>query len=349
MIASQIETEAARLSGGQLPENHMEVAAGAPGGNWQGVARFGLGLLSELDSGEVRLIGNTLRVGGTEPDAAERERLSAQVSALAAPYRGMPLIKGLPVWTAAHTADGLVLEGKVRSEAQRRELTGIAQAYAAGEVIDRMELAPEMPDAWVSVAEAGLPGFARFHEGEMGFYPADGDAGFAIEGEAPASTLHFLKEDLAAAQSATPVTVWAYPVDVEVPEVSGIRFRDDPVTACQSAFEAVLSENPVLFDEAGTGLSRAGGGTLDKLLAVSHLCPSDLLFEIRGEADSEAGLAAGQARAEAVMSYLTAAGLDARRLSALGYGPDQPAQSNDKGDGQMANRRIEIRVLTRSD
>ena len=95
MIASQIEAEATRLSRGQSPENHMEVAAGAPGGNWQGVARFGLGLLTELDSGEVRLSDNTLRVGGTELDPAERARLSAQVSALAAPYRGVPLFKGL--------------------------------------------------------------------------------------------------------------------------------------------------------------------------------------------------------------------------------------------------------------
>jgi OOP family OmpA-OmpF porin len=55
MIASQIEAEATRLSGGQAPENRMEVAAGAPGGNWQGVARFGLALLSELDNGDVRL------------------------------------------------------------------------------------------------------------------------------------------------------------------------------------------------------------------------------------------------------------------------------------------------------
>ena len=31
MIASQIEAEATRLSRGQSPENHMEVAAGAPG------------------------------------------------------------------------------------------------------------------------------------------------------------------------------------------------------------------------------------------------------------------------------------------------------------------------------
>ncbi|WP_321488717.1 OmpA family protein [uncultured Hyphomonas sp.] len=353
MIASQIEAEAARLSGGLAAENRMEVAAGAPGGNWQGVARFGLGILSDLDQGEVRLTGRTLRVSGTETDPAERTRLSAQVSALAAPYRGVPLIKGLPVWTAAHTDEGLVLEGKVRSEAQRRALADAAQAHAAGDVIDRMELAPDMPDGWVVLAETGLPVFARFQTGDMGYYPAEGDAGFVIEGEAPASLIQSVKQDLTAAGSGLPATVWAYPVDVDVPEVSGVDFTKDGAAACQSAFDAVLASNPIGFDEDGTTLSRQSWPALDKLLAVSHRCAPGLLFEIGGHSDStgnsDAEGASGKARAEAVVSYMVAAGFDPARLSALGYGPDQPARANDNSDGPVPGRLIEIRVLTRSD
>ncbi|MBD3770348.1 MAG: BON domain-containing protein [Rhodobacterales bacterium] len=341
MIASQIEAEATRLSGGQAPENRMEVAAGAPGGNWQGVARFGLALLSELDSGDVRLIDNTLRVGGVEADPAERARLSAQVSALAAPYRGAPLIKGLPVWTATYTPDGLVLAGKVRTEAQRMDLLGIAQAQATGSVIDQMTLAPDMPDAWVAPVRTGLASFARFRNGEMGYYPAEGDVGIAIEGEAPPSAIHFLKQDMTHAGAGLPVTVWAYPVDVDVPEVQGIDFGGDPVAACQQGMDAVLAANPVVFEGEGAVLSRESGAALDKALAVSHLCLADLVFEVDGPADS--------ARAEAVVSYFTAAGFDPARLSALGYGPDPSGQSNDNAEGQAANPRIEIRVLTRSD
>lgn len=353
MIASQIEAEAQRLSGGEAPDNFMEVAAGAPGGNWQGVARFGLSMLSELDRGEARLTGSTLRVSGTEIDPAERAQVSAKVSALAAPYRGVPLIKGLPVWTAAHTDAGLVLDGKVRSEAQRRDLVDTAQAHAAGDVIDRMELAPDMPDGWVALAQAGLPVFARFQAGEMGFYPAEDDAGFVVEGKAPASLIQSVKQDLAAAGAGPPVTVWAYPVDVDVPEVSGIDFADDPAAACQSAFDAVLAANPLGFDGTGTGLSGESGPALDKLLAVSHLCAPGLIFEIGGHTDSagasDGGIAQGKARADAVVSYMVAAGFDPGRLSALGYGPDQPARSNDNSDGLVPDRLIEIRVLTRSD
>jgi outer membrane protein OmpA-like peptidoglycan-associated protein len=353
MIASQVEAEATRLFGGQVPENRMEVAAGAPGGNWQGVARFGLGVLADLDQGEVRLTGNTLRVGGTETDPAERARLSAQVSTLAAPYRGVPLIKGLPVWTAAHTAEGLVLDGKVRNEAQRQALLGAAQANAASDVVDRMTLAPDMPDNWVALAEASLPVFARFQTGEMGFYPAENDASFVVQGEAPASLIQSIRQNLAAAGSDLPATVWADPVDVPVPEVSGIDFTKDPAAACQSGFDTVLAANPISFASTGSDLSRESGQALDKLLAVSHRCAPYLAFEIVGHADStgnsDVGSALGKARAEAVVSFLVAAGFDPGRLSALGYGPDQPVQVNENGDGQVSGRLIEIRVLTRSD
>jgi hypothetical protein len=105
--------------------------------------------------------------------------------------------------------------------------------------------------------------------------------------------------------------------------------------------DAVLAANPVVFEGEGAVLSRESGAALDKALAVSHLCLADLVFEVDGPADS--------ARAEAVVSYFTAAGFDPARLSALGYGPDPLGQSNDNAEGQAANPRIEIRVLTRSD
>ena len=352
-IATQIADEATRLAGGLSPQTDMHVAAGSPGGNWQGVARFGLDMLAEADAGEVRLIDETLRVSLETPDPAVRASLAAQVRALAAPYRGEPLIKGLPSWTAAHTPEGLVLSGKVRSEADRRELMGIAQANHTGEVIDRMEIAPDLPGGWIDALRAGLPHFARFRSGEMGLYPTPGDAGLAIEGEATGSTLSWLTGDMTGVQAPLPVTVWAYPVDVPVPEAPGIDFTAEPAAACQQAFGAVLANSPVEFEGDTAVLSRASGGALDRLMAVSHLCASDLLIELGGHTDSEgdrvANIALSEARAAAVMTYMVSAGFDPARLSAVGYGPDQPVQSNDSPEGRAANRRIEFRVRTRSE
>lgn len=352
-IGEQLIAEASRLSGGVSPQNDMKVTAGVPGGNWQGVARFGLETLAETDAGEVRLINDTLRISATETDPAARALIAAQVQALAAPYRGAPLLKGIASWTARHTPEGLVLEGKVRSEADQRDLLGIAQANYSGEVIDRMEIAPDLPGTWMPALRAGLPHFARFSSGEMGLYPAPGDAGLAIEGEAAGSTLGNLSADMAQVAAPMPVALWAYPVDVAVPEVADVDFAADPAAACEQAFGRVLAAYPLVFEGDTAVLSRASGGSLDRLVAVSHLCAPDLLFEIGGHTDSEgdraANLALSEARAAAVMTYLVSAGFDPDRLSAVGYGPDQPVQSNDSPEGRAANRRIGFTIRTRSE
>ena len=49
-------------------------------------------------------------------------------------------------------------------------------------------------------------------------------------------------------------------------------------------------------------------------------------------------------RANAVVKYLVAQGIDARRLSAEGYGSEHPVASNDTEEGRAQNRRIAVRV-----
>ncbi|MEZ5945319.1 MAG: hypothetical protein R3C04_00450 [Hyphomonas sp.] len=117
-IREQIAGDADRWAEGRAVANQMKLAASL-GGNHRASARLGLEILSDTDSGEARLIDRTLRVSAVVMDSAERARLSAMVANIAPPYRGQPLIKGPSLWTATHEADGLVLSGKVRTEAER--------------------------------------------------------------------------------------------------------------------------------------------------------------------------------------------------------------------------------------
>ena len=50
-------------------------------------------------------------------------------------------------------------------------------------------------------------------------------------------------------------------------------------------------------------------------------------------------------RASAVENYLVAGGIDAARLSAVGFGKSDPVASNATADGRAQNRRVELRVL----
>ena len=55
------------------------------------------------------------------------------------------------------------------------------------------------------------------------------------------------------------------------------------------------------------------------------------------------------ARAQAVVDYLVnQRGLEAGRLTALGYGETHPIASNDTADGRQKNRRVELVILPQS-
>jgi OOP family OmpA-OmpF porin len=72
----------------------------------------------------------------------------------------------------------------------------------------------------------------------------------------------------------------------------------------------------------------------------------DVRVEIRGYTDSvgkaSANFALSQRRADAVKQYLTNAGIDPVRLTAKGYGEENPISTNSTPAGRAENRRIEF-------
>lgn len=72
----------------------------------------------------------------------------------------------------------------------------------------------------------------------------------------------------------------------------------------------------------------------------------DANVEVGGHSDNQGSRAhnmrLSRQRAEAVKAWLVEHGIDASRLSSRGYGPTQPAGSNDTEEGRAQNRRIEF-------
>jgi len=75
----------------------------------------------------------------------------------------------------------------------------------------------------------------------------------------------------------------------------------------------------------------------------------DLKFEVAGYTDSIGSSASNQRlslqRAEAVVAHWVSRGIDAARLSAVGYGEANPIADNGTAEGRALNRRVELRQL----
>ena len=106
----------------------------------------------------------------------------------------------------------------------------------------------------------------------------------------------------------------------------------------------------VYFDIESAVLTAHARAKLDETVTILKQNPG-IEVEIAGHADStgpeEFNMALSVRRAEAVRSYLEAAGIGAARLSARGYGESQPMDSNDTMIGRFDNRRVELHALGR--
>lgn len=77
----------------------------------------------------------------------------------------------------------------------------------------------------------------------------------------------------------------------------------------------------------------------------------DSTVQIVGHTDSTGALAYNQQlsvnRANAVVVYLDAQGIDPGRMHAVGMGPSQPVADNGTVEGRAKNRRVEIKIVPR--
>jgi outer membrane protein OmpA-like peptidoglycan-associated protein len=89
-------------------------------------------------------------------------------------------------------------------------------------------------------------------------------------------------------------------------------------------------------------------GLLAEIAGALRARPS-MRVRIEGHTDTQGprqrNMSLSQARAEAVRTHLVGLGLDGGRMEAIGYGPDQPIETNRTTAGREKNRRVEFVIL----
>jgi outer membrane protein OmpA-like peptidoglycan-associated protein len=72
------------------------------------------------------------------------------------------------------------------------------------------------------------------------------------------------------------------------------------------------------------------------------------IIEVQGHTDNvgqyEYNIDLSDRRAHAVRTYLINKGVPATRISAHGYGPDVPMDTNETAEGRAKNRRVEFKI-----
>jgi len=116
----------------------------------------------------------------------------------------------------------------------------------------------------------------------------------------------------------------------------------------QSRFSSAATRDPIAFQTGSPDLTSESAATIQRIAQLMVDNPTTRI-EIGGHTDSdgepEANVALSKTRADAVLDALVAAGIDADRMVAVGYGDALPVATNETGDGKAQNRRIEFLLL----
>jgi len=157
-----------------------------------------------------------------------------------------------------------------------------------------------------------------------------------------------LQQQLASANASSEPAEWARQVGSSLQSSIGGLQGTEIVTTSDNAVKVQVGNNG-LFRTGGNALSDNGQQLLSEI--APQLMAQNAAFTVVGHTDNipvgegnrfGSNEALSFARALSTLQFLRSQGVPAQRLSASGFGADEPIASNDTAEGRQQNRRVDI-------
>lgn len=346
--------------GGPVVDN-TRLADGNPEGLvWSDGAVFGTRILRDLKSGTASISDGVLSVYGKAAtpasyDAAIASTKGALPAGLvigdveierptASPFKIAGRQNGETVW----------IKGYVPSAASGQKIVDNAKGNFGGALGGTdLTIANGAPGGFDDAAKVAVLSLSKLSKGSFeivdkqatlwGIVPVDG----SLEG-----VQSTFEKGMPAGFSAEAILTQTLPPPPPAEPEPAPAAAPEPVAqkpeACSASVIAAVTNNTINFQSGRATILSDSFELLDNVAGLVISCPT-ARFEVAGHTDSDGSEASNQrlsvARAEAVVDYLTRAGVDTTRLVAVGFGETKPIVANDSQKNKALNRRIEFNLI----
>lgn len=321
-------------------------ATGVPEGvDWAAAAAETVALVTRMTQGRADIEGRRLDLSGQVTDGAAFREIQAALGGqlagglvLGTADIGVARVSPF-TWSASVSADGLVMSGFVPDDATRARLSDAAGLkFGALAIDDRLQVASGAPEGFATAALAALQALSRLEDASVDLTDTRiAIAGLALTPPAQKAVVDNLTETL----------TQDFAVEPQI-EIKLLPSQTLDEAGCQDELNRLVTTNTILFETAEAGIAAHSHGFLDRIAFAAQRC-GDARLEVSGHTDSDGAeafnLALSKRRAEAVLTYLSAAGVVSDRLEAIGFGESRPVADNETEAGKADNRRIEFRVV----
>lgn len=333
--------EAARaVAPGTEVSDRMGMARGAPP-RFDAAALLLLDQIGKLKEGKITLSDTSVSLTGMAREIGSREAILAALRNLPEGYSVKEnAIKAPPYIfqaTKDPVANTVTLAGYVPDNAVHAAIVAaVGRKFFSEKLVDNLKASVGAPQGFANAAVAALGALSRVSTGSLVISDREvklsGDALYAVAADQ-------IRDSLGGQLPQG----WTNKAEVSVKPVAS---SVDP-TVCQQLFYELLGKARIRFESGKATIDQDSMGLLDRLIETALRCPTANI-EVAGHTDSDgdsnANMALSEKRAQSVADYLIKAGLPSDRLTAVGYGSQQPVAANDTDEGKAKNRRIDFVV-----